>query len=70
MSKQEDAKKMQEWRKKGPTCADCVGFRSDIVKQQALGYGEWIKETNLHCAIGEFSTGKFSWCKEYEWKEG
>ncbi len=65
MSRQSENKDRQEWRKKGPTCADCVAFR-----KLTHGYGEWKKETNIHCAIGEFTTGKSCWCKEYEKKEG
>ena len=68
MSREKEAKERQEWRKKGPMCANCIGFRSDIVKKLTYRYGEWNEETNLHCAIGEFKTGKSSWCKEYEWK--
>ncbi len=69
MSRQSEAKNRQEWRKKGPTCADCVGFRSEF-KNIDSGYEIYTKEFNLHCAVGEFTTGKSSWCKEYELKEG
>jgi len=69
MSKQSEAKETQGWKKKSPTCSQCIFFTS-IEKREVSSYGgtgTFITDTNLRCKRGNFKTGKSSWCIFHTW---
>ena len=68
MSKQSEAKLIQGWQKVAPRCQDCQYFTS-IIENKETRFGTYKKESDLRCKIGNFKTGKSSWCKKYEGRE-
>jgi len=71
LSKQSEAKEKQGWLKHGPACGNCQSFTwEDKTVDYGPCYGLHVLEINLRCKEGEFKTGKSSWCRWHEWREG
>lgn len=69
MSKQEEAKKTQGFRKKPawPVCGNCKMFKMDIIKEKGC-VGTYKVEKNIRCGFGNFKVGKTDTCKRHEGK--
>lgn len=56
----------QGFRKDSPCCGNCKHYTSTFKTKTP---GEWIKETNKRCTIGNFATGKSCWCVKHEFRK-
>ncbi len=72
MSKQEEAKKSQNYRAKPEwqECRYCLYFRSDKVEMPAAGGGgTYVEEKNLRCFLGGFKVAKLGTCDLFVYKD-
>ena len=70
MSKQSDAKAIQNYQEKPfvKTCSNCANYRSEIVRHGYNWAGaECFRETNMRCSVGGFAVKKTALCED--WKE-
>ena len=68
MSTVAERKQGMGYRKKGPCCGNCKYFTSQI-HHNSNRWGSWTEEKNKRCSLGNFATGKSSWCLEHEFSD-
>lgn len=65
MSKQDDAKNKQQFKKKPcwPVCGNCSHFTFDVIKENGWGDRMYSSDKNLRCSLGGFKVDKTDTCK-------
>lgn len=73
MSKTQEAKDAQGWRKTPASCGNCTHFESEsVIKEYERWNGVkigWVEEKKMRCGIGGFKVGKMNVCDRFERKE-
>ena len=67
MSKQSKAKEEQGYEAKPifNMCSNCKHFKSEMITEQT-SFGDYTKETNIHCSLGGFAVKKQGTCNKHE----
>jgi hypothetical protein len=64
MSKQSEAKEKQGFQKECPKCSNCKFFKSEKFIEETR-WGNYEREQNIRCSLGEFKVGKSNWCNQH-----
>lgn len=64
-SKVQDMKDEMGYRKKGPSCGNCLHLSSALWIDRYANYGE----RRNRCKTGNFTIMKNAWCEKHEFKK-
>jgi hypothetical protein len=56
-----DVKEKQGFKKECPKCSNCIFFKSEKFIEENK-WGNYNREQNIKCSLGDFKVGKSNWC--------
>lgn len=68
MSKQSEAKVVQDYRKEAACCKTCRHYSSNLVPLARWSGDPYVAEKNKRCGIGGFATQATAHCVLFAWK--